>query len=402
MNDLSIRAAQVQLRALIAALIVAIAIAVGITTGAFVLSFAVQRDLALQAGIPHYLTWIFPAIVDGAILGATIAVVALSKIGGSAIGKRFFLGLAVVVVFISVFGNANHAYRAGEAAARNVAAGIELGYTPLSPTGASLIAIIPPLLVLAFTHGVGILIKAIGTAHMEYTAVVRDARHREPQWAGEDAGTDSRMSAPEPRSVDRNTGRNAQSVASTVAPGVDVASATESSASDRARAAVARPDIDRDVAAVLQPEEADPADFTGVAGESEEHQKHSIRNALHSRDAAQEISNGPEGPPQSFVLPDETQTIDNLLAFIDACADFEPIVKETARLRISERRSYAEIATLTNAKAASTAMRRFDKVAQRAVEAGFRTPPLPDVDDSTEGRNAATLDKQYAFAGALQ
>jgi hypothetical protein len=37
MNDLSIRAAQVQLRALMAALIVAIAIAVGITTGAFVL-----------------------------------------------------------------------------------------------------------------------------------------------------------------------------------------------------------------------------------------------------------------------------------------------------------------------------------------------------------------------------
>jgi hypothetical protein len=363
----------------------------------------VQRDLALQAGIPHHLTWIFPAIVDGAILGSTIAVVALSKIGGSAIGKRFFLGLAVVVVFINFFGNANHAYRAGEAAARNVAAGIELGYTPLSPTGASLIAIIPPLLVLAFTHGIGILIKAIGTAHMEYSAVVRDPRHREQQWAGEDTGTDSRNSAPKPRSVDRNAGRNAQLVASTAAPGVDVASAAESSEPDRARAAATRPDMDRDVAAALQPKETDPADLTGVAGQSEEHQKRSIRNALHSpAAAAQEISNAPDDPPQSFVLPDETQTIDNLLAFIDACADFEPIVKETARLRISEQRSYAEIATLTNAKAASTAMRRFDKVAQRAVEEGFRTPPLPEIDDATEGRKAATLDQQYAFAGALQ
>ena len=244
------------------------------------LSFAVQRDLALQAGIPHHLTWIFPAIVDGAILGSTIAVVALSKIGGSAIGKRFFLGLAVVVVFISVFGNANHAYRAGEAAARNVAAGIELGYTPRSPTGASLIAVIPPLLVLAFTHGIGVLIKAIGTAHMEYSAVVRDPRHREQQWAGEDAGTDSRNSAPKPRSVDRNAGRNAQLVASTAAPGVDVASAAESSEPDRARAAATRPDMDRDVAAALQPKETEPADLTGVAGQSEEHQKRSIRNAL--------------------------------------------------------------------------------------------------------------------------
>ena len=77
-------------------------------------------------------------------------------------------------------------------------------------------------------------------------------------------------------------------------------------------------------------------------------------------------------------------------------------MKETTRLRISEQRSYAEIATLTNAKAASTAMRRFDKVTQRAVEAGFRTPPLPEIDDATEGRKAATLDQQYAFAGALQ
>ncbi|WP_213571399.1 DUF2637 domain-containing protein [Rhodococcus sp. USK13] len=402
MNDLSIRAAQVQLRALIAALIVAIAIAIGITTGAFVLSFAVQRDLALQAGIPPYLTWIFPAIVDGAILGATIAVVALSKIGGSAIGKRFFLGLAVVVVFISVFGNANHAYRAGEAAARNVAAGIELGYTPLSPTGASLIAIIPPLLVLAFTHGVGILIKAIGTAHMEYTAVVRDARHREQQWAGGEAATDYEKSAPEPRPVDRNAGRNAQPVAQAVAPGADVASAAESSAPDRARAATARPDMDPDVAAALRPTETDPADLTGIGGQSEQQQERTIRNALDSRATAEAISNASEDPPQSFVLPDETQTIDNLLAFIDACADFEPIVKETARLRISEQRSYAEIATLTNAKAASTAMRRFDKVAQRAVEAGFRTPPLPDIDDSTDGRKAATPDKQYAFAGALR
>ena len=49
MIDLNIRAARIQLHALIAALIVAIAIAIGITTGAFVLSFAVQRDLALQA-----------------------------------------------------------------------------------------------------------------------------------------------------------------------------------------------------------------------------------------------------------------------------------------------------------------------------------------------------------------
>ena len=99
------------------------------------------------------------------------------------------------------------------------------------------------------------------------------------------------------------------------------------------------------------------------------------------------------------MLPDEEQTIENLLDFIDSC-DFEPVVKETARLRITENLSYAEIATITRAKAASTAMRRFVKVEQRAVEAGFRTPPLPEVDDATENRNAATPDQQYTLVGA--
>ena len=445
MNDLSIRAARIQLRALIAALIVAIAIAVGITTGAFVLSFAVQRDLALQAGIPHYLTWIFPAIVDGAILGATIAIVALSKINGSATGKRFFLWLAVVVVFISVFGNAYHAYRAGEAAARSAAAGIDLGYTPLTPTGASLIAVIPPLLVLAFTHGVGILIKAIGTAHTEYTAVVRDTRDRE-QRDGEDITTDyPTMAAKSTSTSERNVGHIAALVAPSVAPDPDVAPDSDiaqdlnvasriaqadapdrnvaqdpnvapriaqavaqfadvatpdvSSAPDHSReAASPGPESHTGVADAAQPTEANPDDISDVATFTEEHVAPS---ALDKRNAdALMVGNASEDSQEPFVLPDEAQTIENLLDFIDTCADFEPVVKETARLRIIEQHSYAEIATLTRAKAASTAMRRFDKVAQRAVDAGFRTPPLPELEEMTDGRNAATLDPQYTLIGA--
>ncbi|MHA4854763.1 hypothetical protein L1080_035360 [Rhodococcus sp. MSC1_016] len=99
------------------------------------------------------------------------------------------------------------------------------------------------------------------------------------------------------------------------------------------------------------------------------------------------------------MLQDEAQTIENLLDFIDTCADFEPVVKETARLRILEQHSDTEIATLTRAKAASTAMRRSDKVAQRAVDAGFRTPPLPELEEMADGRNAAILDPQYTLVG---
>ncbi|PQP13145.1 DUF2637 domain-containing protein [Rhodococcus opacus] len=446
MTDLSIRAARIQLRALIAALIVAIAIAVGITTGAFVLSFAVQRDLALQAGIPHYLTWIFPAIVDGAILGATIAIVALSKINGSATGKHFFLWLAVVVVFISVFGNAYHAYRAGETAARSVATGIDLGYTPLTPTGASLIAVIPPLLVLAFTHGVGILIKAIGTAHTEYTAVVRDTHDRERR-DDEDVTTDypTAVAAELMQASERNSGETAGVVAPSVArhlgvatdfdvaqvPGVasdsdvaariaqpvasapdvaprfaqhvaqvaDTATAEASSTLGDSREAAAVEPVDAaHVADTAQPTEANPDDVTDAASVTEERV---ARNVLDGRNADPlTVGNAPDDSQEPFVLPDEAQTIENLLDFIDTCADFEPVVKETARLRILEQHSYAEIATLTRAKAASTAMRRFDKVAQRAVDAGFRTPPLPELEDMADGRNAAMLDPQYTLVGA--
>ncbi|KXX58083.1 DUF2637 domain-containing protein [Rhodococcus sp. LB1] len=389
MNDLNLKAARIQLRALIAALVVAILIAVGITAGAFVLSFAVLRDLALQATLPYWLTWIFPAIVDGAIFGATIAVVALSKISGSSAGKRFFLGLAIAVVLISVIGNAVHAYKAAEISARNVAAGIDLGYIPLAPTGAALIAIIPPLLVLAFTHGVGILIKAIGTAHSEYAEVVNAARLV-------------------PAIADNTPERNVETVhnpasvryrAESIARDHDVAQASAVAYSPIAEAgdpAALATSVDAElsvedqttiatdtqpVAQVPEPIVADVADVAdlgewGVAG-----------NALD------------EGSQEIYVLPDEEQTIENLLDFIDSC-DFEPVVKETARLRITENLSYAEIATITRAKAASTAMRRFVKVEQRAVEAGFRTPPLPEVDDATDNRNAATPDQQYTLVGA--
>ena len=386
MNDLNLKAARIQLRALIAALVIAILIAVGITAGAFVLSFAVLRDLALQATLPYWLTWIFPAIVDGAIFGATIAVVALSKISGSSAGKRFFLGLAIAVVLISVIGNAVHAYKAAEISARNVAAGIDLGYIPLAPTGAALIAIIPPLLVLAFTHGVGILIKAIGTAHSEYAEVVNASRlvsatadhtpERNVETVHDPASVRYRAeSIARDHDVAQASAVASLPIAEAAGPATLATSAdAELSVEDQtAIAADTQP-----VAQVPEPDVADVGDLGewGVAG-----------NALD------------EGSQEIYVLPDEEQTIENLLDFIDSC-DFEPVVKETARLRITENLSYAEIATITRAKAASTAMRRFVKVEQRAVEAGFRTPPLPEVDDATENRNAATPDQQYTLVGA--
>ncbi len=46
------------------------------------------------------------------------------------------------------------------------------GSRPSPPAAAAAIAVIPPLLVLAFSHGIGILIKAIGNAYAEYNELV--------------------------------------------------------------------------------------------------------------------------------------------------------------------------------------------------------------------------------------
>lgn len=187
MTNFSLRAARVQLIALLAALALAIAIALGITTGAFVLSFAVQRDLARQALIPEHLTWIFPAIVDSAILGATIAIVILSKLKMDKRDKGFYFALAITVVVISILGNAYHAYHAAVTAREFIGDGGDLGFTPLVPAIAAAIAIIPPALVLAFTHGITVLVKAVGVAYAAFREIVESATdNADPQSAAPD------------------------------------------------------------------------------------------------------------------------------------------------------------------------------------------------------------------------
>ncbi|GAA3128122.1 hypothetical protein GCM10020255_003340 [Rhodococcus baikonurensis] len=82
-----------------------------------------QRDLARQALIPENLTWIFPAIVDSAILGSTMAIVLISKLKMNRRDRGFYISLAVSVVVISILGNAFHAYNAAVDARTFVAGG---------------------------------------------------------------------------------------------------------------------------------------------------------------------------------------------------------------------------------------------------------------------------------------
>lgn len=134
-------------------------IAVGVA--AFVLSFASLRDLAILAHVPARWAWLFPVIVDGTIIQATVSALALAK----SPERRWFTGVLVAGAVVSIAGNSLHA----------VAAGQEL------PAWASaLVAAIAPISLLADTHGLAVLFRA---AHPEPAPAAESAA--EPELAQE-------------------------------------------------------------------------------------------------------------------------------------------------------------------------------------------------------------------------
>ncbi|WP_206489280.1 DUF2637 domain-containing protein [Rhodococcus sp. KRD162] len=101
-----------------------------IALGAFWLSFTALRDLAVRSGVPAGQAWVWPLIVDGLVLVATVAVVALDH-------HRWYawtlLGLGAS---LSLVGNSLHATYTGE----------------LPVAVRILVAAVPPLSLLAVTH----------------------------------------------------------------------------------------------------------------------------------------------------------------------------------------------------------------------------------------------------------
>lgn len=105
-----------------------------IAFGAFWLSFTALADLARRSGIDEHQAWAWPLIVDGVIVCATVAVVALA-------GTRqswYPWMLLILGAGLSVSANAVHAIVAAD---QDVPA-------PL----AAAVAAVPPLILLAITH----------------------------------------------------------------------------------------------------------------------------------------------------------------------------------------------------------------------------------------------------------
>lgn len=115
--------------------VVAVVAATAICVAAFALSFTALTDLAARSGITVPILW--PAIVDGVVLAATVSVVA----GAS----RFAWLLLVVGALVSVGGNVLHA-------------ALPDGALPVWLKAA--VAAVPPVALLATAHLVVVLRKA--------------------------------------------------------------------------------------------------------------------------------------------------------------------------------------------------------------------------------------------------
>ncbi|MBU8577610.1 DUF2637 domain-containing protein [Brevibacterium luteolum] len=105
-----------------------------IAAGAFWLSFIALADLAARSGVPAGQAWLWPLLVDGLIVVATVAVVALDRRRAA----WYPWTLLVAGALMSVTANAAHALVTADATVPGVLAGA--------------VAAVPPLVLLASTH----------------------------------------------------------------------------------------------------------------------------------------------------------------------------------------------------------------------------------------------------------
>lgn len=120
----------------------AVVIVIAIGAAAFVLSFAALRDLAVMANTPAHLAWLFPVIVDGTIIQATIAVLALAD----SPERSFFTRVLIAGATVSIGGNIAHAVVSGHGVL------------------AAVLAVIAPAALLVDTHGLAVLLRTRNTS----------------------------------------------------------------------------------------------------------------------------------------------------------------------------------------------------------------------------------------------
>ena len=127
---------------------IAIAGTVVLGLGAAVLSFTALTDLAVRAGVPSGLGFVWPIIVDGLIVVSTIAVFAAAGPAQRGV-RRYAWALLALGAGVSVLANGAHAIVASHAS------------TPRLMAVA--VASVPPIVLLAVTHLTALLARRTPT-----------------------------------------------------------------------------------------------------------------------------------------------------------------------------------------------------------------------------------------------
>jgi hypothetical protein len=140
-------------------LAVAVVGTVFIALGAFWLSFTSLAALARSCGIPAGRAWVWPLIVDGVIVVATVSVVAMTGSGRERQATRYPWLLLLAGACVSVLANASHAVVAAD--------------TRVPSILAALVAAVPPVVLVAITH---LTVELTRHPHPSAPATVGEAR----------------------------------------------------------------------------------------------------------------------------------------------------------------------------------------------------------------------------------
>lgn len=143
----------------------AVIIDVVICAAACVLSFSALRDVAARTAWPGHLAWLFPVIVDGAQILASMALVAFSAYPEQRSARRYFWALLTIGVAVSVSGNAVHALMPNP----------DLPVPPFGPWIAVAIGCVPSLAVVGTTHALSILWRFVPYEKPDEQAQLKDS-----------------------------------------------------------------------------------------------------------------------------------------------------------------------------------------------------------------------------------
>jgi hypothetical protein len=118
----------------------AVWLTIGLAGVSFVLSFTSLRNLAAMSAWPGWSSWLWPLIVDGTIVVATLGIVALAPYHHQFRNRVFLWVVLGAAALVSVGGNALHAW---------LSAGQLVSWMRWGSAG---LACVPPVALLATTH----------------------------------------------------------------------------------------------------------------------------------------------------------------------------------------------------------------------------------------------------------